>query len=67
MPVIDNRGNPLDADHPFASPCIVFGMKRPDSSKTSSPATNARIGHLCSGGEESPIRPQGEDTGNMVA
>ena len=41
MPFIDNRGKPIDPDHPFANPCIVFGAKRPDSSAKPSTATNA--------------------------
>lgn len=41
MPVIDNRGKPIDTDHPFANPCVVFGAKRPDSSAKPSTATNA--------------------------
>lgn len=38
MPFIDARKEPLETDHPFAKPCIVFGAKQPDSSP--SPSTN---------------------------
>lgn len=67
MPVIDNRGKPIDPDHPFANPCIVFGMKRPDSSPTPSTATKAEIRQPCPAGDENPIPPCGDDTGSKVA
>jgi hypothetical protein len=29
MPVIDRRGKPLPPTHPFATPRVVFGRRRP--------------------------------------
>ncbi len=38
MPVIDNRGKPLDDNHPFKGTRIVFGTKRPEPSSPPSKA-----------------------------
>ena len=44
MPFIDSRGKPLDPDHPFATPRIIFGAKRPAPSPTPSTSTSAAAG-----------------------
>lgn len=56
MPVFDMRGKPLPPGHPLSrGPLIVFGAKRPDSSKTPSPESSPPEGER---GKPIPEKPK---------
>jgi hypothetical protein len=43
MPVIDRRRQPLSPDHPFATPRVFFGMKKPVPPTKPAPPADPKV------------------------